>query len=194
MTRYDFIAKFYDWLLKPIEKTINDYRKEFVPLITGKTLDVAAGTGNNIKYYPNNSKVSILDSSKNMLKIAKKKSEHRKDLSINFIDSKIEDYFSDKKYDTILSIDSLCSVQNVEESVVKMKDLLDDNGKIIFVEHMLTNNKLKNIILFIANFVTYPLLKSSMIRKSDIYIKKHFRIIEEKNLRGSFKLFIVKKK
>ncbi|WGS64456.1 class I SAM-dependent methyltransferase [Marinitoga aeolica] len=196
MTRYDFIANIYDTLLYPLEKsTMNDFRKNFVPKIEGYTLDLAVGTGHNIEYYPPNSHVVLIDKSIEMLKIAKEKSKKRNDLNLEFVHSSVEDLsFDDNTFDTILSIDVFCSVKNPYESMKNVKRVLKHDGKGIFVEHGLTGQLLKDIVLYLTNILTYPTVGSSMIRKPLEYIQyAGFNLLEYGHLKNSFYYFIVRK-
>ncbi|OQY10466.1 MAG: methyltransferase type 11 [Marinitoga sp. 4572_148] len=196
MTRYDIIAKFYDTLLHPLEKsTMNNFRKNFVPQIDGYTLDLAVGTGNNIEYYPPNSHIVLIDKSIEMLKIAKEKSKKRNDLTLEFIQSSVENLpFEDNTFDTILSIDVFCSVKNPYKSMERVKEVLKSGGKGIFVEHGLTGQFLKDTVLYFTNLITYPIVGSSMIRKPLEYIQHAgFNLLEYGHLKNSFYYFIVRK-
>lgn len=192
---YDRIAPYYDKLLSIVEeKSIKKYRKKYVPLIKGKTLDIAAGTGNNIKYYPEKSEVTLLDASGEMLKRAKEKAKDRKDLSLEYINQRIEDFeLPDNYFDTILSIDVFCSVQDQDKAMQNIKRVLKNNGKIIFVEHMKTESTLKNIPLYFSNLFTYPTVGSSMVKETDKKIEKYFKILEKEKLNYSFRYFLVTK-
>ncbi|KLO23745.1 type 11 methyltransferase [Marinitoga sp. 1197] len=196
MTRYDFFAKYYDKLLEPLEKnTIDKFRRRFVPLINGYTLDLAVGTGNNIKYYPEGSHVVLIDKSEKMLEIAKEKAKKRKDLTLDFVKSGVENLpFDDNTFDTVLSIDVFCSVKNPYKSMGRVKKILKTGGMGIFVEHGLTGNILKDFLLYLTNILTYPIVGSSMIRKPLEYIQyAKFNLLEYGHLKNSFYYFIIRK-
>lgn len=192
---YDKIAPYYDKLLSHLEnKTLDKYRKKYVPLISGNVLDIAAGTGNNIKYYPENSRVTLLDASSEMLKIAANKAKNRDDLSLEFLNSRIEDFqLPNNHFDTVLSIDVFCSVQDQDKAMKNIKRVLKNDGKIIFVEHMKTKSFLKNIPLYFSNIFTYPTVGSSMVKETNEKIEKYFNIIEKEYLGYSFRYYLVTK-
>ncbi len=192
---YDKIAPNYDKFLSIVEeKSIDKYRKKYVPLIKGKVLDIAAGTGNNIKYYPKNSDVTLLDASEGMLKIAREKAKEREDLSLEYINQRLEDFeLPDNYFDTILSIDVFCSVQDQDKAMKNIKRVLKKDGRIIFVEHMKTEFFLKNIPLYFSNLLTYPTVGSSMVKETDKKIEKYFKILEKEKLNYSFRYYLVTK-
>jgi ubiquinone/menaquinone biosynthesis C-methylase UbiE len=196
MSRYDFIARFYDSLLRKVEiSSILPLRIEYVPKIEGLTLDIAVGTGNNIQFYPKNSKVVLVDKSRKMLEIAREKAKQRKDLDLTFIKSSLESLpFQDNYFDTILSIDVFCSVKDPFKGMKELKRVLKLGGKGIFLEHGKTDKKSTNFSLYLANILTYPTVGSSMTRTPLKYIENTgFKIIETKDLPGTFKYILVKK-
>jgi demethylmenaquinone methyltransferase/2-methoxy-6-polyprenyl-1,4-benzoquinol methylase len=196
MTRYDFIADFYDFLLGKVEDTVLlPIRKKYVPRISGITLDIAVGTGNNIAFYPKNSKVVLVDKSERMLKLAKKKSFERKDVDLKFICSPLENLpFENESFDTMLSIDVFCSVKDPKKVILELFRILKNDGIGIFIEHGKVESKIKNLLLYLTNIITYPTVGSSMTRTPLKYIKESkFTILEVENLKGTFKFISVKK-
>ncbi len=196
MTRYDLIARLYDPLLKKVEESsILPLRKLYVPLIEGKVLDVAVGTGNNIQFYPPNSNVTLVDKSEKMLNVAKEKVKNRKDLFLKFIVSPLERLpFEDETFDMILSIDVFCSVKRPMVAMKELKRVLKTNGHAIFVEHGKTGNKWVDFMLYLTNILTYPTVGSSMTRRPLKYIKEVGFIVKEvKEMKGTFRYIYVTK-
>lgn len=194
---YDTIAGIYDLLLFPLEKFgLEKLRRRFVPMIKSYTLDLAVGTGNNIKYYPDDSRVVLVDASMEMLKIAEKKAkELAKKAKLRFVHSRLENLpLPDDFFDTILSIDVFCSVQDQQKALSEIKRVLKPGGKIIFVEHMLTGKMIKDSWLHLLNIITYPTVGSSMTRKTLHSIEKSgLTVLKVENLRGSFKYILCTK-
>jgi demethylmenaquinone methyltransferase/2-methoxy-6-polyprenyl-1,4-benzoquinol methylase len=194
LNKYDFIAGYYDMMLHFVEKhSLRDLRKRFVPQIRGKTLDIAAGTGNNIAFYPINSTVTLIDKSFQMLKKAKKKADNQdRDLNLKFVRTSLELLpFEDKQFDTILSIDVFCSVKQPEKVLAELHRVLKDDGQIIFAEHMRTENILMDGYLAFITLFTYLFASSSMIRPTDKHIRhSDFVILEYEVLKGSFRYYL----
>lgn len=190
-SRYDRLARIYDFILAPMEKRVLDpIRREYVPKIRGVTLDIASGTGHNIKYYPPGANVVLVDKSRKMIEISKEKAKIRSgDTVLDFIQAEIENLpFEDDSFDTILSIDVLCSVENIKKALEEIKRMLKPDGRVIFIEHGITGKPLKDFSLKLLNLITYPTVGSSMIREPVKAIGDcGFVLYDWKILSGSFK-------
>src|SRR6056297_299267 len=166
MNRYDYFSRFYDKILQKVEEaTLKDLRKQFVPLIEGKTLDIAVGTGHNIQYYPHGSQVVLLDKSQKMLDIAKSKAENiNNGLKLEFQHAPAESLpFENNTFDTILSIDVFCSIKNPTKVLQELHRVLKQDGQAIFVEHMKTGKFVQDVFLSVITLFTYLTVGSSMI-------------------------------
>ena len=189
--RYNTIARFYDLLLYPLEKSrIEPLRKRYVPLARGLILDLAAGTGNNIKFYSPGSSVVLVDTSESMLDVARKKArESDRRLNIRFVNASLESLpFVSDFFDTIISIDVFCSVDNPEQGMREVKRVLKPGGTILFVEHMLTGKPRKDFILKALNILTIPTVGSSMTRRTGDVIKSAgLDVVVDEEVGGSFR-------
>jgi len=194
VNRYDYFSGFYDKVLQKAEKsTLQDLRRQFVPKIQGKTLDIAVGTGHNIQYYPPGSQVVLLDKSLKMLELSKVKAEaihHQLKLEFQHAPAELLP-FEDNTFDTILSIDVFCSIKNPMKVLQELHRVLKKDGQAIFVEHMKTGKRVKDIFLSIITVFTYLAVGSSMIRPIDQYIQSsEFNVKAVTDLKGTFKSFI----
>jgi len=196
MNRYDYFSGFYDKILQKVEQsTLKDLRKQFVPKIEGKTLDIAVGTGHNIQFYPHGSQVVLLDKSQKMLDIAKSKAVNiNNGLKLDFQHAPAESLpFKNNNFDTILSIDVFCSIKNPKKVLQELHRVLKPDGKAIFVEHMKTGSFIRDIFLSFITIFTYLSVGSSMVRPIDQYIQSSdFKVGEITDLKGTFKSFICK--
>jgi|SRR6056297_1975851 len=193
MNRYDYFSGFYDKILQKVEEsTLKDLRKEFVPKIKGKTLDIAVGTGHNIQYYPYGSQVVLLDKSQKMLELAKEKADTtHNQLKLDFKHAPAESLpFENNTFDTILSIDVFCSIKKPQKVLQELHRVLKQDGQAIFVEHMKTGKIIQDVLLSVITIFTYLAVGSSMIRPIDKFIESsEFKIKDKADLKGSFKYF-----
>ena len=73
-SKYDRFACWYDWLESiPNLLGLSRLRRGLLRHTSGKVLEVAAGTGKNLAYYPQGCRIIALDVSGEMLKVAQKR-------------------------------------------------------------------------------------------------------------------------
>ena len=120
----------------------------------GEVLEVGAGTGRNLNYYPMNQvkDVVLTDVSDQMLlqarnKIVEKRKENEnKWFGWNMLDYSIfkvfvadaismTNYYKENKFDTIVSTFTLCSFDNPVEVLKELQSVCKDDGKILLLEH-----------------------------------------------------------
>jgi 2-polyprenyl-3-methyl-5-hydroxy-6-metoxy-1,4-benzoquinol methylase len=95
-----------------------------------KILDVGCGYGKDLKFYSQfNCKTFGIDSSKEIVKLARKTSPKSNILCADFEES----FFVHEKFDYIVSRYALQHAQNVKKVLLNMKNILADEGEIIFV-------------------------------------------------------------
>lgn len=137
---YDQTAWIYDLRLFITEKLIlKKLRKKLLAKVTGKTLEIATGTGVNFQYYPQDLDLTAIDMSTNMIKVAYEKSKklHLK-VDIQKMDAENLN-FPDDTFDTVVSTLALCSFPNPLQALQEIKRVCKPNGKMLFLEHGLSN-------------------------------------------------------
>lgn len=71
--KYRITSMFYDILDYPWEKQYKKWRPGLLKDVDGAVIEAGVGTGRNLRYYPSNAKVTGIDLSSDMLKIATKR-------------------------------------------------------------------------------------------------------------------------
>ncbi|KAL3233913.1 Methyltransferase OMS1, mitochondrial [Nakaseomyces bracarensis] len=148
---YDHKAEEYDKAINKEERAIlmGRKRKWQMKHCEGDVLEVACGTGRNIKYMnPDKiNSITFLDSSENMLEIANKKFRDRFPTykKVAFVKGKAEDLVDlvgkDEKqkkstqYDTIIESFGLCSHEDPVKALKNFQELLKPGGRIVLLEH-----------------------------------------------------------
>ena len=143
-TTFQKIAYSYDDEIEKDEFVmgINLMRKALLYFhATGNVLEVGAGTGRNIGYYPSGSvkKITLTDSSDKMLEKANEK------LSRMSITEKVRHEvlvadagklpFPDNSYDTIVDTFGLCSFDDPTAVLKELQRVCKPDGKILLLEH-----------------------------------------------------------
>ena len=122
---YDNFANVQKHMAKELMKNLNDDLNEI------KILEIGSGTGILTNYliskYPN-SQITLIDISESMIESCRNKFGNR----LNYIVSDAENYEFENKFDLIISNATFQWFNNLSETVEKYKDILNENGKIIF--------------------------------------------------------------
>jgi len=106
----------------------------------GTVLEVAAGTGRNIKYYPSScDRVLMIDASENMISKARKKiselSSEKTSFACRIGDGANLGDFPDQCFDTVVDTFGLCSYDDPVAVLKEMKRVCKPSGKVLLLEH-----------------------------------------------------------
>ena len=120
---YNKKAFWYDILEKiPELLGVNRIRRNLFRKASGDVLEVAAGTGNNLRHYPKDCKITLIDLSRAMLKIASQKARRlRLEVSIQEMDAESLE-FPDHAFDTVvdsLSLRTLTQLKLTDKGVIR---------------------------------------------------------------------------
>ena len=139
---YDKYARWYEYLEKlPELLGIHRLRKKLYRKASGDVLEVAAGTGNNLRHYPRDCKLTLVDLSREMLKIASQKARRQKlDVSIQEMDAERLE-FPDNAFDTVVDSLSLCTLTQPIQALNEMSRVCKPNGRILLLEHGRSSNE-----------------------------------------------------
>ncbi len=182
--KYTRIAKLYDLFQWPLELLhLSRLRSEVIALAKGKILEVGIGTGKNLPLYPLSADLTGIDFSRGMLEIARRKTARLGLHSTTLINMDIEAMtFSDNTFDTIISTFVFCTVPHPDKGLHELYRVLKPGGKVIFLEHMKSDSKGLNALLWIMEKVVTPLLGTSMLRETQKEIENSgFTILSSEN-------------
>jgi len=133
---YDRIAHWYD-LIEAVPEFlgVRRLRYEILQRASGRVLDVAAGTGKNLRYYPETCQITAADMSSAMLEIARRRANSL-GLDITFLMMDAEAIgLQDKSFDTVVSSLTLCTFPAPVAALQEMARVCRTNGRILLVEH-----------------------------------------------------------
>ena len=182
--RYTRIAKLYDLFQWPLELLhLSHLRSEVIAKAEGKILEVGVGTGKNLSYFPYTSDLIGIDFSSGMLNIARRKAAQIGLTHITLIEMDIEAMsFPDNTFDTIISTFVFCTVPHPDKGLHELYRVLKPGGKAIFLEHMKSDSKGLNAILWGMERFSKPLLGTSMLRETQKGIENSgLRILSSQN-------------
>lgn len=152
---------------------------------SGKTLEIAVGTGLNLPHYPSGLSLTAMDLSPEMLEIARTRAESLGlEVELTQGDAHYLD-FPDDEFETILATYSLCNIPDPHRAVAEMKRVLRPGGKLILVDHIRSTVKPVLWLQKAIEFVTSRLEGEHMTRRPLRYVEAHgFEIIERQRTRA----------
>lgn len=111
-------------------------RQHYVPLASGKVLEVGIGSGLNIPFYSRNVESLVgVDPSGALWKMARRRAELAP-FPIDYLGLSGECIpVADKAFDTVVTTWTLCSIPDPMKALEEMRRVLQPDGRLIFIEH-----------------------------------------------------------
>jgi len=134
--KYDRFARWYD-IVEGVPDLfgIRKLRQRVLRQASGRVLEVAVGTGKNLRYYPRGCRIIAMDLSREMLTIAQKRPS-RLQMNVSFLLTDAEGLpFSAKTFDTVVSSLSTCTFPDPVAALAEMARVCRADGKILLLEH-----------------------------------------------------------
>lgn len=137
--KYNSFASWYDFIGIFSNILVGKYRKDLLKYIRGRILEVGIGTGANLKYYSRDCKITGIDLSAEMLRIAERKAKKLgRDIALE--EGDVENLpFRAGEFDYVVDILGLCTYPNPIRALKEMKRVCKKNGKILLLEHGISN-------------------------------------------------------
>ena len=132
-----FTAAFYDAVLWRAERRgMRARRASVLAAAHGRTLEIGAGTGLNLRHYPGAVEELVLTEPVEAMSTRL----HRRakaDERARVVASPAEDLpFDDDHFDTVVSTLVLCTVEDPERALAEIARVLKPGGQLLFIEHV----------------------------------------------------------
>ncbi len=139
---YDRFSRFYDLFTVPLEVLwFGRLRKRLLSELKGEILEIAIGSGRNLKYYSKNCKITGIDLSPKMLELAERKAE-KLGIKADLREGNVEKLrFGKGKFDYVVDTLGLCTYPNPLKALKEMKRVCKKTGKILLLEHGISNRE-----------------------------------------------------
>lgn len=140
--KYDRFARWYDWVEGVPELLgLRRLRRRLLQQASGRVLEVAVGTGKNLRFYPEGCRITALDVSPKMLGIARRRAAHRS-LEVTFVLAAGERLpFPDNSFDIVGSSLTTCTFPDPVAALNEMGRVCRTEGKILLLEHGRSNRE-----------------------------------------------------
>lgn len=110
-------------------------RQRLLTRASGDVLEVAVGTGANLKYYPADCRLTAVDISESMLEVARRKAEKlNRAVSFEVMDAEHLE-FPDNRFDTVVSTLTMCTFIHPAAVLQEMARVCRPEGRILLLEH-----------------------------------------------------------
>jgi ubiquinone/menaquinone biosynthesis C-methylase UbiE len=166
--RYDRIARFYDFLEAPMERSrFAMWRTKLRDGITGeRALEVGVGTGKNLPYYPHNVKVTAIDISPRMLERGRKKASDL-GLEVDLREMDVQHLkFPDHAFDTVFATFVFCSVPDPVLGLQELRRVCKTGGRLLLLEHMRPGNPILGFLFDMFNPMVVRMMGANINRKT----------------------------
>jgi ubiquinone/menaquinone biosynthesis C-methylase UbiE len=128
----------YDRINQPAEAAgLSEERQRLLAQASGKTLEIGAGTGLNLAYYPEAvTQLVLVEPDLYMARRLRRRiAEIRPDADLlNATAAQLP--FADASFDTVVVTFVLCSVPNPDAALVEIARVMRPGGRLLFAEHV----------------------------------------------------------
>jgi ubiquinone/menaquinone biosynthesis C-methylase UbiE len=130
-------AATYDRGMRFAEKRIiRDTRPWAAKQASGRTLEVAIGTGLNLRWYPAGTDLTAIELSPRMLAVARKRAADLGMTADLREGTAAALDFPDGSFDTVICTLSLCSIADDKQAVAEMIRVLRPGGRLVLADHV----------------------------------------------------------
>jgi len=117
---------------------LKEWRQELLEHVHGEVLEIGAGTGASIDYYPDQvTKLVLSEPDKHMRRILIQKIQNCGSNRIDVTDGTAENIRSEQKsFDFVVASLVCCSVSSLDSSLHEIRRVLKPGGHLVFLEHV----------------------------------------------------------
>jgi ubiquinone/menaquinone biosynthesis C-methylase UbiE len=171
--RYDRAMNFWDRHL------FGDSRPWACGRAAGQVLEVAIGTGRNLPFYPDGTRLTGVDWSPGMLVIARQRAaDLDREADLRPGDAQALD-FPDESFDTVLCALGLCAIPDDRRAVAEMARVLRPGGRLLLVDHVAASASVLRAVQWLYERITIPLAGEHFRRRPLTYVRELGFEVEE---------------
>ena len=134
--KWDAASRSLDFFAWGDDHRLGPHKRRLFSKIRGATLMVAAGTGNDFKFFPTNQHIVAIDISPEMLaRAAQKATAYQGTIELRVMDV-CELPFADASFDTVVTVCTFCSVPRPVVGLRELYRVLKPGGQLLMFEHV----------------------------------------------------------
>ncbi len=134
--KWDDASRTYDFFTFGEDRRLGPHKQRLFSRAHGATLLVAAGTGNDFKFFPPDMELTAIDISPQMIERARRKAASysgRIDLAVKDV---CELDLPDSTFDSIVTVFTFCSVPRPIVGLRELHRVLKPSGQLLMMEHV----------------------------------------------------------
>ena len=176
---WDKLAPRYDRDIKFFEKVLFSGGREWAcSQASGVVLEIGAGTGRNLEYYPAGIQLMGIDVSPRMIAIARERAQAAgREADLRVGDAQALD-IPDESVDTVISTLSLCSIPDDRKAVSEVKRVLRPGGRFILMEHVASPLRLVRVFQKALDWIAVRTEGDHLVREPLVHLKAEGFLIE----------------
>ena len=133
-------AAAYDLLNSVVEGRLTSYRLQTAGMALGDVLEIGGGTGANLDFYPQDSRITFVDPNPYMARRLRRKAA-KLDRDATFVSGVGESLpFEDGSFDTVVTTLVLCMVTDLQRVVDEARRVVKPGGSFLFYEHVVSDS------------------------------------------------------
>jgi ubiquinone/menaquinone biosynthesis C-methylase UbiE len=134
--KYNRVARWYNVLnALPEVLGVKTLRRVLLRQASGRILEIAVGTGRNLRHYPRTCQITGVDFSPAMLEVARREGQ-RLGVKTRFLVMDAESLaFPDHTFDTVVSSLTVCTFADPVAALREMARVCRADGRILLLEH-----------------------------------------------------------
>jgi protein-L-isoaspartate O-methyltransferase len=131
-----FFARLWSTLSTHEPESIRRLRRENLAGLSGRVLEVGAGSGTNFAFYPEAvSEVVAVEPERRLAGLASQAAEHAR-VPVTVTTQTIEHYARDEQFDAVVCSLVLCSVADPDDVLQQLFSMLRRGGELRYLEHV----------------------------------------------------------
>jgi phosphatidylethanolamine/phosphatidyl-N-methylethanolamine N-methyltransferase len=134
--KWDAASRTLDFFALAEDRRIGPHKRRLFDKMRGATLMVAAGTGNDFKFFPPRMNVVAIDISPKMLeRAARKSAQYEGSIELRLMDVCALE-FAESSFDTVATAFTFCSVPRPVVGLRELHRVLKPDGQLLMLEHV----------------------------------------------------------